>query len=335
MRYDYCNKQKFQSMSKKKKLKTIDLFAGIGGIRIGFEAAGFETAYANDFDKYAAQTYRLNFGNMHEEDLFKVIKGGMKEVPQKFDVLIGGFPCQPFSVAGNKQGFADKKRGNLLFAVIEILKKRKPEAVFLENVKYLKHHDDEKTFLKIQDELKTAGYDIKAEVLNSMTHGNVPQSRERIYIVGFRSPRTLMKFHFPEKVALTKTIGSVFDKTADEKYYYNKNHEFIYPKLIETVKRRDRVYQYRRVYVRENKNGVSPTLTASMGAGGHNVPIIRDSKGIRRLTPRECARLQGFPESFRFPDNLTDNHLYKQIGNSVTIPVVAKIAENIRIALES
>jgi DNA (cytosine-5)-methyltransferase 1 len=144
-----------------------------------------------------------------------------------------------------------------------------------------------------------------------------------------------MKFHFPEKVPLTKTIGSVFDKTTDEKYYYNKSHEYIYPKLIEAVKRKDRVYQYRRVYVRENKNGVSPTLTASMGAGGHNVPIIRDNRGIRKLTPRECARLQGFPESYRFPDNLTDNHLYKQIGNSVTIPVVAKIAENIRIALES
>lgn len=320
---------------KKKKLKTIDLFAGIGGVRIGFESAGFETAYANDFDKYAAETYRLNFDNMHEEDLFTVVKNGMRGVPKHFDVLLGGFPCQPFSVAGNKKGFADKKRGNLLFAVIEILKKKKPDAIFLENVKYLKHHDDEKTFQRIQDELKTAGYSIKAEVLNSMTYGNVPQTRERIYIVGFRSPRKLMKFHFPSKVKLTKTIGNILEKTVAEKYYYSKNHIYVYPKLVKTVKKRDRVYQYRRVYVRENKNGVSPTLTASMGAGGHNVPIIRDNKGIRKLTPRECARLQGFPESFRFPKTLSDTHLYKQIGNSVTVPVVSKIAENIRIALES
>ena len=335
MSYHYGMASRPKAMKKKKKLKTIDLFAGIGGVRIGFESAGFETAYANDFDKYAAQTYRLNFGDIHEEDLFKVIGGGMKKIPKRFDVLAGGFPCQPFSVAGNKQGFKDKKRGNLLFAVIEILKKRKPEAVFLENVKYLKHHDDEKTFRKIQDELKEAGYVIKAEVLNSMTHGNVPQSRERIYIVGFRSPRKLMKFHFPEKVPLTKTIAGIFDRSADEKYYYNKSHEYIYPKLVEAVKRKDRVYQYRRVYVRENMNGVAPTLTASMGAGGHNVPIIRDSKGIRKLTPRECARLQGFPDSYRFPKDLADAHVYKQIGNSVTIPVISKIAENIRIALES
>lgn len=320
---------------KKKKLKTIDLFAGIGGIRIGFESAGFETAYANDFDRHAAQTYRLNFGDMHEEDLFEVIKSGMKDIPKRFDILLGGFPCQPFSVAGHKKGFADKTRGNLLFAVIEILKKRRPEAIFLENVKYLKHHDDEKTFKRIQKELRKAGYFMDAKVFNSMTHGNVPQTRERIYIVGFRTPRTLMKFRWPDEVRLSKTIGSILEKTADEKYYYNKSHRFIYPKLAESVKRKDRVYQYRRVYVRENKNGVSPTLTASMGAGGHNVPIIRDSKGIRKLTPRECARLQGFPESFRFPQTLADTHLYKQIGNSVTVPVVSKIAENIRIALES
>lgn len=320
---------------KRKKLKTIDLFAGIGGTRIGFESAGFETAYANDFDKYATQTYRLNFGDIHEEDLFKVVNGGMKEVPKRFDILVGGFPCQPFSVAGHKRGFSDKTRGNLLFAVIEILKKRRPEAIFLENVKYLKHHDDEKTFRRVQDELKTAGYYIKAEVLNSMAHGNVPQTRERIYIVGFRSPRTLMKFHFPEKIPLTKTIANILDKAIDEKYYYDRSQKFIYPKLIEAVKRRDRVYQYRRIYVRENKNGVAPTLTASMGAGGHNVPIIRDARGIRKLTPRECARLQGFPESFIFPNTQANAHLYKQIGNSVTVPVVSRIAENIRIALES
>lgn len=323
-------------MKKDRKLKAIDLFAGIGGIRIGFESAGFEMVYANDFDKKASETYYLNFGDIHKASLFDVIsEKGMKAIPKKFDILLGGFPCQPFSIAGHKKGFADKGRGDLLFGVIEILKTRKPKAVFLENVKHLKHHDDERTFKRIQDELKSAGYYMKAEVLNSMTHGNVPQTRERIYIVGFRSPRTLMKFHFPDEIPLTKTMSGILEKNVNENYYYSDRYPQIYPKLKSSVKNRDRFYQYRRVYVRENKNGMCPTLTASMGQGGHNVPIVKDPRGIRKLTPRECARLQGFPESFVFPRNQANAHLYKQIGNSVTVPVISRIAENIRIALES
>jgi len=144
-----------------------------------------------------------------------------------------------------------------------------------------------------------------------------------------------MKFHFPEKTQLTKTMSSILEKNVDDKFYYTKRYPCIYPKLKKDVKRRDRVYQYRRIYVRENMNGVCPTLTASMGMGGHNVPIIKDTKGIRKLTPKECARLQGFPESFIIPKTLADSHLYKQFGNSVTVPVVARIAENIRSVLES
>lgn len=320
----------------KKKLKAIDLFAGIGGIRIGLEAAGFEIVYSNDFDKKAAETYKLNFGEIDNSNLFEAInERGMKRIPKDFDILAGGFPCQPFSVAGHKRGFADKDRGNLLFGVIEILKKRKPRAVFLENVKHLKHHDDEKTFKRIEEELKRAGYYMKAEVLNSMTHGNVPQTRDRIYIVAFRSPRTLMKFHFPDKIPLTKRMPQILERNVDDGYYYDNRYKDIYTRLKAAVKSRDSFYQYRRVYVRELKNGMSPTLTASMGLGGHNVPIIRDAKGIRKLTPRECARLQGFPESFIFPFDQAHSHLYKQVGNSVTVPVIARIAENIRIALES
>ncbi|NTW23022.1 DNA (cytosine-5-)-methyltransferase [Candidatus Falkowbacteria bacterium] len=318
------------------KFKAIDLFAGIGGVRMGFESAGFECIYSNDFDKWAAETYRHNFGEIDETSLLDVVMPeNIKRIPKNFDILLGGFPCQPFSVAGHKRGFEDEGRGNLLFAVIEILKARKPEAVFLENVKHLQYHDDEKTFKKVQDVLRDAGYFMKAQVLNSMEYGNVPQARERIYIVGFRSPRKLMNFRFPDKKPLTKSLFSILEKNVDGKFYYDKTNEFIYPKLKEAVKRKDRVYQYRRVYVRENKNGVCPTLTASMGMGGHNVPIVRDSRGIRKLTPRECARLQGLPESFVFPRSQSDIHLYKQIGNSVTVPVIARIAENIRIALES
>lgn len=320
----------------KKKLKSIDLFAGIGGIRIGFEAAGFETIYANDFDKKAAETYGINLGKIDETNLFDVIKHNrMKPIPKRFDILLAGFPCQPFSMAGQRKGFADKGRGDLLFAIIEILKDRKPKAVFLENVKYLKHHDDEKTFKRIQSELREAGYYMDAKVLNSMDYGNVPQTRERIYMVGFRTPRTLMKFNWPEKVPLTKTIASVLEKKVGDSFYYTDEDKFIYPKLKAAVRRGDRAYQYRRVYVRENRNGVYPTLTASMGLGGHNVPIIKDRKGIRKLTPRECARVQGFPESFILPSDQANTHLYKQIGNSVTVPLIGRIAEKIRIALES
>lgn len=303
---------------------------------MGFESAGFECVYSNDFDSKAAETYRLNYGEIDETSLLDVIKKeNINRIPKHFDILLGGFPCQPFSVAGHKRGFEDEGRGNLLFAVIDILKERKPEAVFLENVKHLQYHDDEKTFRKVKEVLNEAGYEMKAQVLSSMEYGNVPQARERIYIVGFRSPRKLMNFRFPEKLPLTKTLSHILEKDADGKYYYDKSHEFIYPKLKEAVKKKDRIYQYRRVYVRENKNGVCPTLTASMGMGGHNVPIIRDAKGIRKLTPRECARLQGFPESFKFPKNQSDIHLYKQVGNSVTVPVISRIAENIRIALET
>ena len=321
---------------RKRKLKVIDLFAGIGGTRIGFEAAGFETAYANDHDPKAIETYRLNFGEIDDADLFSTIKNGsMKRIPKRFDILLAGFPCQPFSVAGHRRGFSDKGRGDLLFGVIEILKARKPKGVFLENVKHLRNHDDEKTFRRIQEELRGTGYVMKAEVLNSLHYGNVPQARERIYIVAFRSPRTLMKFHFPDRTPLTRTMPQILEKKVPEKYYYTEDDEFIYPKLKAAVRHKDRFYQYRRVYVRENKSGVCPTLMANMGEGGHNVPIVRDAHGIRKLTPRECMRLQGFPESFAFPEGLADSHLYKQIGNSITIPVVARIAENMRIALES
>ncbi|MDD2325323.1 MAG: DNA (cytosine-5-)-methyltransferase [Alphaproteobacteria bacterium] len=322
---------------KTEKLKAIDLFAGIGGVRIGFESAGFDIVYSNDFNEKAAETYRMNFDEIDESDILEVAKeNNVKRIPKKIDILLAGFPCQPFSVAGKGLGFEDEGRGKLIFAVIDLLKKRKPAAVFLENVKNLQYHDDKKTFKKVEEVLSDAGYKwIKAQVLNSMDYGNVPQTRERIYIVGFREKKHFDKFCFPEKEVLTATMSSILEKDVDDKYYYSEKDKIIYPRLKEVVNHRDRFYQYRRVYVRENKSGVCPTLTASMGMGGHNVPIIRDQKGIRKLTPRECARLQGFPESFLLPENQADNHLYRQIGNSVTVPVVARIAENIRITLES
>ena len=310
------------------KIKTIDLFAGIGGLRQGFEKAGFETVYANDFDKNCKITYDLNFesAKLDLDDVWNVIN---KELP-KFDILLGGFPCQAFSIAGNRKGFEDEKgRGNLFFAVSDLIKKYRPKAFLLENVKNLRGHDKGRTFLKIKSILENElGYFVDYRVFNSMDYGNVPQNRERIYIVGFKDESDLNKFKWPEKTNLTQRFTDLLDDNVEEKYYYDGKP--LYERLKDYPFRTDTVYQWRRQYVRENKKGVCPTLTANMGMGGHNVPIIKDKKGIRKLTPRECARFQGFPDSYKLPANLPDSALYKQIGNSVSIPVILAVAKNIK-----
>ncbi len=312
-----------------KKPTTIDLFAGVGGIRIGFERAGFKTVWANDFDPYCKSTYDLNFKKvpLTVADISNVKSSDLP----RFDVLLAGFPCQPFSIAGYRRGFLDTGRGNLFFEIVRILHDKKPLAVFLENVKNLKTHDKGKTFNIISDAFDDLGYHMKVEVLNSMDHGNIPQNRERIYIVCFKSKKHADAFEFPTSVTLKKAVTDLLDEDVDERYYYNKHP--LYKKLKEIIKSRDTVYQWRRTYVRENKSGVCPTLTANMGTGGHNVPLIRDHKGIRKLTPRECARLQGFPESYKLPKDLPDTKLYKQFGNSVTVPVVKRVARQIKKAL--
>lgn len=312
-----------------KAYKSIDLFAGIGGVRIGFERAGFETAFANDFDPFCKPTYDLNFKDvpLTVEDIAKVKS---TDLPSH-DILLGGFPCQPFSIAGYRRGFLDTGRGDLFFEIVRILRDKKPQAVFLENVKNLKSHDKGKTFNIISDALADLGYHVKVKVLNSMEYGNVPQNRERVYIVGFKSKAAHDAFEFPETVKLAKSVADVLEKDVDEKYYYKDSA--IYPQLKKVIKSPNTVYQWRRIYVRENKSGVCPTLTANMGMGGHNVPLIKDSKGIRKLTPRECARLQGFPDSYKLPKDLPDTKLYKQFGNSVTVTVIERVAKQIMKAL--
>jgi len=312
------------------KLTTIDLFAGIGGIRIGFEKAGFRTLFANDIDPYCKATYDLNFKGV-PLTVANISKLESSSLPN-FDILLGGFPCQPFSIAGYRRGFLDNGRGDLFFEIVRILREKKPRAVFLENVKNLRTHDKGRTFKIISDALDDLGYHIKVEVLNSMEYGNVPQNRERVYIVGFKSEEQCDAFEFPDPTPLTKNVTDLLDKNVDTRYYYN--HLPLYSKLKKEVKSEDTVYQWRRVYVRENKKGVSPTLTANMGTGGHNVPIIKDKKGIRKFTPRECARLQGFPKSYKLPKDLPDTKLYKQLGNSVTVSVIERIAKEVKKALE-
>ena len=313
-----------------KKIKILDLFAGIGGIKIGFEKAGFACVFSNDFDKDCKITYDLNFSDGQKSLALGDISKISSNIIPNFDILTGGFPCQPFSIAGNRKGFSDDGRGNLFFEIIRILKDKKPKAFLLENVKNLKTHDSGRTIKIIYSELQKLGYFVIDKVLNTMEYGNIPQNRERIYIVGFLDREAFNNFSFPEKIPLTKTIKDCLEENVDEKYYYNGKS--LFAKLKKEVVKNNTVYQWRRQYVRENKNNVCPTLTANMGMGGHNVPIIINNKGIRKLTPKECANFQGFPEDFKLP-NIADSSLYKQFGNSVSVPVIERVAVNIKKAL--
>ncbi len=309
--------------------KTVDLFAGIGGIRLGFENAGFKTVFANDFDKHCKVTYDANFENpqLVVEDIKKIKTSDLPE----FDFLLGGFPCQAFSIAGYQKGFNDE-RGNLFFEIARILDEAKPIGFMLENVKNLQGHDHGNTFRVISETVQKLGYHMKHAVLNTKDYSNAPQNRERIYMVGFRDKKLADNFAFPDKIHRTNEVIDILEDLADSKFYYNGKP--LFERIRDHIVKEGKVYQWRRKYVRENKNGVCPTLTANMGTGGHNVPIIKVKDGIRKLTPRECARLQGFPDDFKLPESLATSKLYKQIGNSVTVPVIEAIAKQIQRVLK-
>lgn len=309
----------------KKSFRIVDLFAGVGGIRLGFENAGFKTVFANDLDHNCAVTYNYNFKktNLTVEDIKKI---STKNIPD-CEFIAGGFPCQAFSIAGYRQGFNDEKgRGNLFFEIIRLIKDKRPTGFLLENVKNLINHNNGTTYQIMEKTLKDLGYHIKSKIMNSVDYGNVPQNRERVYIVGFQDIKKIENFEFPKPIFLTKKVTDLLDEIVDKKYYYN--YKPLYDRLKSEVNDPEGIYQWRRKYVRKNKKNVCPTLTANMGMGGHNVPIIYDGKGVRKLTPRECFRIQGFPESFKLP-KISDSVLYKQAGNSVTVPVIERIAEQI------
>lgn len=300
-----------------KKYKAIDLFAGIGGIRLGFQNAfkdNIEFVFSSEIDKYAQQTYSANFGETPHGDITKIDE---KDIPSH-DILLAGFPCQAFSIAGKRLGFEDT-RGTLFFEVARIVKHHKPKIVFLENVKGFVNHDKGNTFRVVKETLEEMGYKVYSKVLNAKDFG-VPQNRERIYIIAFLDD---VEFEFPKPLDIDVSIKSKFEDNVSEKYYYNNKP--LFERIKDDVVDENSIYQWRRQYVRENKSGVCPTLTANMGTGGHNVPIIKDKKGIRKLTPRECANFQGFPSNFVLP-NLVDSQLYKQCGNSVVVGVIEKIA---------
>lgn len=221
-------------------IKIIDLFAGMGGIKLGFENAGFKSIFSNDFNKYCKITFDNNFKEkMYLGDIHKIKS---EDLPQ-FDVLTGGFPCQSFSIAGNKMGFKDKNRGNLFFEIVRILRDKKPQAFLLENVKNLESHDNGRTLQIILDSLKDLGYYVKYQILNTEKHGNLPQNRERIFIIGFLDKKYYNNFFFPEKIPLTKTFQDCLENDVDKKYY-NFN-EILYNKLKKRVVDKQTAYQYR------------------------------------------------------------------------------------------
>ncbi|MDO5329100.1 MAG: DNA cytosine methyltransferase [Coriobacteriia bacterium] len=312
--------------------KVASFFAGVGGIDLGFENTGkFKTVYANEFDSYPANTYELNFDISVDTRDIKDIKSS--DIPD-FDIMLAGFPCQPFSQAGLREGFEDNKgRGTLFFELIRIVKDKEPDIVFLENVKNLVSHDNGNTFRVILEQLQNLGYKVKYQVLNAMEYGNIPQNRERIYVVAFKSKEIFKNFEFPYPVKLETKLSDIidFDKKFDDKYYYTKGKYKgnIYEKLVDSIDDDRAVYQWRRKYVRKNKSGVVPTLTANQGEGGHNVCIVKTKFGIRKMVPHECFNAQGFPKNYKLPKDMSDARLYKQAGNSVCVSVIERIAGNI------
>ena len=305
------------------KYKIIDLFAGIGGIRSGFENVfkkDCSIVFSSEIDENAKKTYYFNYKDVPYGDITKIDE---KEIPSH-DIILAGFPCQAFSVAGYRKGFEDT-RGTLFFDVARIAAYHKPKIMFLENVKGFVGHDNGNTFKVVKQTLQDLGYKVFTKVLNSKDFG-VAQNRERIYIVAFLD--NSVEFEFPKKMDTQVSIHNFLEDKVDENFYYNNKP--LYEKIKTDIKSKDTLYQWRRQYVRENKNNLCPTLTANMGTGGHNVPILKDDKGIRKLTPRECINFQGFPKKFKFPKDLALSHQYKQAGNSVTVSVIEAIAKEIK-----
>lgn len=308
-------------------MKYIDLFAGTGAFSYVLNSKGMECVYANDYVSASESIYTLNFGDKHfdSQDLNDI---NVSAIPNH-DILCGGFPCQPFSIAGEKKGFNDQ-RSNVFWKIIEILKFHKPSILILENVKNLTTHDNKNTFKTIQTNLEDIGYKIKFKVLDTSIITDVPQHRERIYIIGFLNEEMWEKFNFKFDEIPNRKIVEFLEDKVDKKYYYSPNVKVYNTIVNEVIKpvSDNVIYQFRRYYVRENKSNCCPTLTANMGTGGHNVPIILDANGARKLTPRECFNLQGFPLEYKLP-KLSDSALYSLAGNAVSVPVVKLIVDKL------
>lgn len=325
--FSYIVHPRFPSVANPK-FSFIDLFAGIGGFRIALQSLGGKCVFSSEWDANAQKTYFYNFGEIPYGD---ITKESIKNcIPDGFDVLCAGFPCQAFSIAGYRKGFEDT-RGTLFFDVAEIIKRKRPKAVFLENVKNLYTHDNGKTFAVIKATLEELGYVVYHKVMNSMEYANVPQNRERIFIVCFdpNQVKNHHQFSFPERTELTHTIHDCIDPEINDKALFYGAKFIHYEELKRDMVSMDTIYQWRRQYVRENKSNVCPTLTANMGTGGHNVPLILTKYGIRKLSPKECINFQGYPKEYQFPTSIANSAKYKQAGNSVVVPLITKVCQNI------
>lgn len=311
------------SISTSKKLRHVDLFAGTGAFTLALSGIA-DTIYANDIDQSSKEIYDLNHKcKLVLQDINTI---NLKDIPPH-DLLTAGPACQPFSIAGQQQGFQDS-RSNVFWKVFEILAYHKPKIIIIENVKNLVTHDQGRTFKTITDNLYNLNYHLVYNVLNTAEITGIPQHRERIYIVGFQDKSLSLKFDMNFKVIPKQPITSLLDINVSLKYYYQDHTNKIHALIQKDVNAVNTVYQFRRVYIRENKNHECPTLTANMGTGGHNVPIVLNHIGPRKLTPRECFRFQGFPDTYQF-GGLSDASLYKLVGNAVSVPVVELIGNRL------
>ena len=310
----------------------IDLFAGVGGFHLALEGLA-QCVMASEWDEQARFTYALNFGedlSQRQVPFVADINGVDRQAIPDHTILCGGFPCQPFSLAGSQIGFAHEE-GNLFFSIAEILHAKRPRVVFLENVKNLVSHDSGTTFGVIRKRLDALGYLLKYQVLDGAEYGNVPQHRERVFLVAFREQLDHDNFAFPSKIELDRDQLPELIKTcvkqAPEFYLTDSTSRYVMG-MRAIAKRKGVFYRWWRGHARENKSGICPTLLT----GGGKVPVILDDYGIRRLTPRECFAMQGFPSDFVLPA-LADCHLYKQAGNSIVVPVVRRVGRKIVEAL--
>lgn len=313
----FCDKIPFKNQ--KRDYSMIDLFSGIGGTRLGFyQTNKVYNVFSSEIDKFAVKTYKINFGEKPHGDITKIDE---KTIPDH-DILVGGFPCQAFSQAGLKKGFNDT-RGTLFFDIARIIKEKKPKAFLLENVKNLKNHDGGNTFKVINDTLEQLGYQVYDKVLRARDFG-LPQNRERIYIVGFNKELDCIDFSYPEPLKIETSVGKILEDQVDDKYT-------ISDKLWEGHKRR-KINNKKEGkgfgYGLFNENSeYTNTISARYYKDGSEILIEQTGKNPRKLTPREAARLQGFPEDFIIP--VSDTQAYRQFGNSVAVPVIYHIAENI------
>lgn len=325
-------------------LKAGALFSGIGGFCLGFQQHGIKTVWAVEKDPHAVVTYKKNVPDV------RIIErngepAGIETVTvlgdqlEPVDILHAGFPCQSFSAAGDRKGF-DDPRGQLFYEIIRILKEfgdKRPSVLVLENSPNIRTGEGGSWFMELTKEIKKAGYwfrDSNCVELNAFDMTFVPQNRNRLFMVAFSTDAFRNgKFSFPEKPNLpSKNLSEFIDFSGQlEDDYYYLDEENRYHKMIsEKVDDPNCIYQLRKFLVRVKEPGVCPTLTANMGLGGHNVPFIVDKKGLRKLTERECLRLQGFPDSFVFPDEVPRPKRYQQIGNSVVPPLISLLAEKVR-----